>query len=37
MIAELGFVMCYVIAPAFADVLRGATMQLQLSNHTTQA
>ena len=35
MIAELGFVMCYIVASAFANVLRDATIQLQLSNHAT--
>lgn len=35
MIAELGFVMCYIVAPAFANVLRDATIQLQLSNYAT--
>ncbi|EEG28123.1 hypothetical protein CORMATOL_00532 [Corynebacterium matruchotii ATCC 33806] len=35
MIAELGFVMCYMVAPAFANVLWDATIQLQLSNYAT--
>ena len=35
MIAELGFGMCYVVAPAFAGGLWDVTIQLQLSNHAT--
>ena len=35
MIAELGFGMCYIVAPAFAGGLWDVTIQLQLSNHAT--